>query len=50
MNLLEEVAGKYLAAVKEAGKIYRHIEAKKGAGNFVTEVSMDEVEDAANPG
>ncbi|HDR50903.1 MAG TPA: hypothetical protein ENN90_04680 [Mariniphaga anaerophila] len=48
-KLLEEVAGKYLAAVKEAGKIYRHIEAKKGAGNFVTEVSMDEVEAPQTP-
>ncbi|MCA1760250.1 MAG: tagaturonate epimerase family protein, partial [Bacteroidales bacterium] len=48
-NLLEEVAGKYLAAIKEAGKIYRHIEAKKGAGNFVTEVSMDEVETPQTP-
>jgi tagaturonate epimerase len=48
-ELLEEVAGKYLTAVKEAGKIYRHIEAKKGAGNFVTEVSMDEVEAPQTP-
>jgi tagaturonate epimerase len=48
-NLLNEVAGKYLAAIKEAGKIYRHIEAKKGAGNFVTEVSMDEVETPQTP-
>lgn len=48
-NLLNEVAGKYLAAIKEAGKIYRHIEAKKGAGNFVTEVSMDEVEAPQTP-
>jgi hypothetical protein len=48
-DLLEEVAGKYLAAIKEAGKIYRHIEEKKGAGNFVTEVSMDEVETPQTP-
>ncbi|MDD4107657.1 MAG: tagaturonate epimerase family protein [Prolixibacteraceae bacterium] len=48
-KLLDEVAGKYLAAVKEAGKIYRHIESVKGAGNFVTEVSMDEVEAPQTP-
>jgi hypothetical protein len=48
-DLLEQVAGKYLAAIKEAGKIYRHIEEKKGAGNFVTEVSMDEVETPQTP-
>ena len=34
----------YLLAVQEAGKLYRHIEAKKGAGTFVTEVSMDETD------
>jgi len=48
-DLLKSVAGKYLAAVKEAGKIYRHIVAKKGVGNFVTEVSMDEVETPQTP-
>ncbi|NQU86318.1 MAG: hypothetical protein HQ541_11205, partial [Mariniphaga sp.] len=48
-ELLDIVAGKYLAAVKEAGKIYRHIEIVKGKGNFVTEVSMDEVEDPQTP-
>lgn len=48
-SLLEEVAGKYLAAVKEARKIYLHIEAAKGVGNFVTEVSMDEVEEPQTP-
>jgi tagaturonate epimerase len=48
-SLLDEVAGKYLAAVKEAGKIYRHIEKTRGAGNFVTEVSMDEVNSPQTP-
>ena len=33
---------KYLHAVTEAGKLYRHIEARKGEGRFITEVSMDE--------
>ena len=40
---------RYLPAVKEAGKIYRHIAEKKGADNFVTEVSMDEVAVAQTP-
>ncbi len=48
-ELLKTVAGKYLAAIKEAGKIYRHIVAAKGVGNFVTEVSMDEVETPQTP-
>lgn len=41
---LKEVGEKFLLAVKEAGKIYRHIEAAKGKGNFITEVSMDETD------
>ena len=40
---------KFLPAIKEAGKIYRHIAEKKGADNFVTEVSMDEVDEAQTP-
>jgi tagaturonate epimerase len=34
---------------KEAGKIYRHIEKAKGTGNFITEISMDEVETPQTP-
>jgi tagaturonate epimerase len=37
-------AAKYLVAVTEAGCIYRKIEAVKGRGNFITEVSMDETD------
>ncbi len=48
-ELLGQVAGKYLAAIQEAGKIYRHIERVKGAGTFVTEISMDEVEAPQTP-
>jgi len=47
--LLNALAGKFLYAIQEAGKIYRYIESKKGAGNFITEVSMDEVDDAQVP-
>lgn len=47
--LLEALAGKYLFAAQEAGRIYRHIESRKGAGNFVTEVSMDEVDSPQTP-
>ncbi len=42
-------AGKFLLAVKQAGEIYRHIEAAKGAGNFVTEISMDETIEPQTP-
>ena len=40
---------RFLPAIREAGKIYRHIAAAKGADNFVTEVSMDEVDNAQSP-
>ena len=48
-NLIETMAGKYLFAVQEAGRIYRHIAGLKGADNFVTEVSMDEVDSPQTP-
>ncbi|MBQ1936203.1 MAG: hypothetical protein II355_00370 [Bacteroidales bacterium] len=44
-----EIAERYLFAVQEAGRIYRHIAEKKGEGTFVTEVSMDEVNDPQTP-
>ena len=47
--LLDEVSGKYLAAIKEAGKLYNRILSVKGEGNFITEVSMDEVESPQTP-
>jgi hypothetical protein len=43
-SVLQEVAGKYLLAVQEAGNIYRRISGAKGVGNFITEVSMDETD------
>jgi hypothetical protein len=42
-------AHKYLAAIEEAGRIYRHIENRKGAENFVTEVSIDETDSPQTP-
>ena len=46
---IEKIAGKYLNAVHEAGQLYRHIELAKGAGNFITEVSMDETDSPQTP-
>jgi hypothetical protein len=43
------VAGKYLRAVQDAGKIYRHIAQAKGEDNFITEVSMDETDSPQTP-
>jgi hypothetical protein len=42
-------AVKYLAAVAEAAAIYRHIAQAKGAGRFITEVSMDETDAPQTP-
>lgn len=44
-----EVASKYLAAAIAAGQIYKHIAAKKGADNFITEVSIDETDSPQTP-
>ncbi len=46
---VERVAGKFLFAAQEAGKIHRHIAAAKGAENFITEVSMDETDSPQTP-
>lgn len=46
---LKEISGTFLGAVSRASAIYRHIENQKGAGNFIAEVSMDEVEKAQSP-
>jgi hypothetical protein len=43
------IAAKYLVAVQEAGNTFRHIEARKGVGRFVTEVSMDETDTPQTP-
>jgi hypothetical protein len=44
---VEEVTTKYLSAVAEAAKIYRHIESKKN--EFIAEVSMDETDAPQTP-
>jgi hypothetical protein len=46
---VQAIVTKYLLAVQEAGKIYRHILAAKGEGNFITEVSMDETDSPQTP-
>ena len=44
-----EIAANYLLAVQQAGLIYNHISSQKGAGNFATEVSMDETDGPQTP-
>jgi hypothetical protein len=46
---IREIAHKYLFAVQEAGRIYRHILSKKAGVQFVVEVSMDETKEPQTP-
>ena len=48
-ELLEDIAHKFLSATQQAADIYQYLVDKKGAGNFITEVSMDEVEKPQTP-
>lgn len=46
---LRIIGEKFLSAIREAAKIYRHIKSAKGKGNFITEISMDEVSQSQSP-
>lgn len=48
-DFLELVASRYLKASLEAKRIYACIAERKGEGNFITEVSMDEVATPQSP-
>ena len=47
---LERTTGKFLWAMQEAGRIYRHIAAAKPADSFAIEVSVDETDTPQTPG
>lgn len=48
-QLLHDIADKFLAATQQASEIYAYLKKEKGEGNFITEVSMDEVESPQTP-
>lgn len=48
-SYVEELIDTYLYAAEMASKTYKIIEDAKGKGNFITEVSMDEVENPQKP-
>lgn len=48
-ELLGNIAVQYLSAVKKASEIYHYIVRRKGEGNFIAEVSMDEVDNPQTP-
>lgn len=47
--LVGQIASKYLAAIAEAGRIYRHVKENKGEDSFIAEVSMDETDFPQTP-
>ncbi|HEY5380739.1 MAG TPA: tagaturonate epimerase family protein [Acidobacteriaceae bacterium] len=49
VEFVKRVANKFLAAVQEAGRIYRSLVEAKGDGKFVAEVSMDETDSPQTP-
>lgn len=48
-DLVRMIAAKYLAAVRDAGAIYRHVRQAKGGDNFITEMSTDEADVPQTP-
>jgi len=48
-EVAERTVAKFLPAVEEAGRIYRHIAGHRHDDRFVTEVSMDETDAAQTP-
>jgi len=48
-DFLTEIGFKFLNAVQEAGKIYRYINKRRSGKDFITEISMDEVDNPQTP-
>ena len=48
-GVVDAAADQFLAAIVSAGKIYQKIEGAKGAGNFITEISVDETDAPQSP-
>ncbi len=48
-SFVDRVAAKFLAAVQQAGEVYRHIAGSKGAAKFITEISVDETDSPQTP-
>jgi hypothetical protein len=49
IDVADAIRAGYQGAMKEAGQIYRYIESKKGSGNFITEISIDETDSPQTP-
>lgn len=46
---IDQIADQFLFAISEARRIFRHIEERKGKGNFIVEVSVDESDSPQGP-
>ncbi len=46
---IAEIAGRYLFAVREAGRIYRRVAERRAGRSFITEVSLDETDTPQTP-
>lgn len=49
LDRLRDIADRFLFAVQQAASLYRYILKEKGTHRFITEVSMDEVNEAQTP-
>ncbi|MFA7229483.1 MAG: tagaturonate epimerase family protein [Melioribacteraceae bacterium] len=47
--IINNAAEKFLFAIEEAGRVYRHLLERKGQNNFVVEVSLDETDFPQSP-
>lgn len=48
-DMMQSIASKYLGAILEAGRVYRHIQSIKGDDSMIVEVSMDETDKPQTP-
>jgi len=48
-SIIQDIAQKFLFAVEEAGRVYRHILSAKGEKSFIIEISMDETDEPQSP-
>ena len=46
---IRRVGGTFVGAVKEAGRVYRHIKSRRSDDDFIPEISMDETDSPQSP-
>lgn len=48
-SIITQIAGTYLRAIEEAGRIYRYISSRRNDNDFIIEISMDETQNPQTP-